>query len=329
MGNVCCVGRINSSTSPPQSFNELPTITSMPSQLSPNSVKMQLEVSKDSSESQKFSKFDTVKFLSNKSSVIKTLDYSLIDAEDLSITEQKQVLQVLDQYKSFLDPQDQEMVDGFIQLSNPLPSMIMITTHALYHLNQSNFSQVHFRFPLEDLSLIILTWTLTSIFLLDKTLKSGKKIETNDLENLVKSIQQVSFEAFGNYVPWLVFENFDSIEFQIDKIRFKEILSDDSLAVYRVIVEHGEYFEVPVMVEKCMESGRNRMMNLIMVLTSISVFMQGSTFEYIEKVDINKISKVSYTSKILSIESSSQKLEFFISESLFIRIQSYLPNPQP
>jgi hypothetical protein len=57
--------------------------------------------------------------------------------------------------------------------------------------------------------------------------------------------------------------------------------------------------------------------------------MLSSTFDYIEKVEINKISAVSYKSKILTIESPRHKFEFSISESLFTKIQSFLPSPQP
>ena len=144
-------------------------------------------------------KLNTANF---RSVVKESLEYTLIMPEDLTKPQQNQILMILDKYKSLIQEDDQEEVDGFLYVEeNKKKLMIMITTHAIYVLKPEDFSLIVRRVKLEDIFLIVLTKSKNELLFVIRGSKEDFLISSDNMENLLKSIQQVSYEAFNQYLP--------------------------------------------------------------------------------------------------------------------------------
>jgi hypothetical protein len=321
MGNVCCVGRVNSQTPQIQPSRDLLEIKTLPNDLNPSSPS-NAEKTLSLPDSKLNLKFDTVQFFSQRSSPENGLDYSLITAEDLSRSQQQEILKVLDTFKFLLDPDEQEMVDGLLKVTSIEEYFLMITTHALYLLDLLDLSQVFKRFKLEDLSYLVLTKTMKSVYLIGNSIKTVFSLSTHDMKNLILSIQQVSFEAFAQYLPWVVVDDFGRLDEYLVKVELN-LLSEENLAVTKVFVEHGDIGEVALVVQKCSESGKNRMMNLVLLVSNRAVYMLNSSFQFVEKILLAAQVNVRFNGRnsVLTVSGHGQSFDFVVELELAEKVQ--------
>lgn len=323
MGNVCCIGRAQPQIPPTEGrknsqraskklkqLTEIKTTTTL-KQSNPQQPFFELPDSPKSSHDS-HENYNTVKILSNRSDAYKTLTYTIISAEDLTISQQKQVINVLDQYKHLIEPDEQEMVDGFLHVQVESSYLMMITTHAIYLLNPVNLVDVNKRVQLEDISFILLTNNKEFVGFVENSVKGCLKVVCQDFDSLVFAVQQVCFEAFNQYLPWVVVDDIQKIKDQdIDK---KVIMGDRNLAIFKVFVEHGRIGEVAKIIEKCNNSGENRMMTVHLVVSNENIYMLDSSLDFMDMIPFTSIKNSVYKDKecLLEIKGQGKTFSFII-----------------
>ena len=354
MGNVCCTGRSHQSTNNTKLVSELQTSSaSNPSKpknpakkaskdfskkltsgqvlelenlkfFNKNNEKLS-EKSSDSVEENSLEKLNTVNVFSNRSETVFGLNYNLIMPEELTKAQQNQILSVLDNYKNFLKENDQEVVDGFVYVFQDDQKMIMmITTHAFYLLSIDNFMNVIKRTTLEDIILIVLSKNKEILLFVLKTLKDFC-LTCEYTTDLVKALQQVTFEAFNQYIPWITKETDEEVrKLQNNlKIEDKAILSDENLAITKAIIENGEIGETRLVLESCMNSGASKMMNIYFLLTDLAVYTLDSSYSFLTRFLLRNIEKIeiSYKDENVLIHEIENIHEFSLPVSLTEKIK--------
>lgn len=340
MGNVCCIGRthqqvpsVHNPQSPVKSSKKLKQLTEIKTTSSPKESNPNLNptfsedsesIHQSSHHSDELQNYNTVKIFSNRSEAHNTLKYSIITPEDLSPDQQKQVIKALDKYKDLLAPDEQEMVDGFFHVQTDSSYLMMITTYALYLLNPVDLSDVNMRVELEQISYIILTKTKEFVGFVEKSVKNLIKIKSEDIEDLVKSVQQVNFEAFNQYLPWVVVEAIDKVRDQdVDK---KTLMAERNLSICKVIVEHGNIGESVKIIEKCNNSGQNRIMTVFLVLTEECLYMLDSSLGFLDLILFRDVQEVAYKEKenLLEVKGKGKNFGFVVDAEMARKVKETL-----
>ena len=243
---------------------------------------------------------NTVNFLSNRTEARETLEYSLLMPEDLSKLQQTQILSVLDNYKSNLSAGDQEEVDGFVYVEESKKQhMMMISTHAVYLLKPEDISKVEKRVQLENIPLLVISKTKDTILFVVKNSSEDFVVCCENFENLLKSLQQVSFEAFGQYIPWITAQNAVETFALLRKVNVNttDLLNDEHLAIVKAIVEHGCIGETKLLVESCRNCGESKLMNVYFVMTDQAIYTLDSSYGFKHRIDLRSIEKLSINQK--------------------------------
>ena len=242
-------------------------------------------------------KLNTANF---RSVVKESLEYTLIMPEDLTKPQQNQILMILDKYKSLIQEDDQEEVDGFLYVEeNKKKLMIMITTHAIYVLKPEDFSLIVRRVKLEDIFLIVLTKSKNELLFVIRGSKEDFLISSDNMENLLKSIQQVSYEAFNQYLPWINAENSAELEKMKNNVVLdnRSMFSDENLAIIKLIVENGCIGEIKIINESFIDNKDTRALNAHFILTDQAIYLADSSYGFKKRISLANIEKISINSK--------------------------------
>lgn len=313
MGNVCCSGRNHQSSNDSQNnglIKNAPVETSQsenrikkaPSpnvleiaQINPEDLQISIEDPDLEPEIDYVERANTVNFLSNRTEIDQNLEYSLIMPEDLSKIQQTQVLSVLDNYKSLLSPDDQEQVDGFVYVTESQKNyLMMVSTHAIYLLNPDNVSLVESRTKLEDISLIVISKNYDVLLFVVKNSSEDFVVQCENMEGLVKSLQQVTVEAFGQYLPWITVEKAEDVHGMVNTVKVEGnlLLKDEHLAIVKAIVENGNIGETVMVKEMCTNSGESKLMNVNFVLTDQAIYILDSSYGFKKRISLLDIEKL-------------------------------------
>jgi hypothetical protein len=240
-------------------------------------------------------KSNTLQVLSYKSEEATELDYNLILTEDLTKDQKLQITSVLDRYKYLITENEQEIVDGLINVSKRGENlMMMITTHAIYLLDSKDYCTVINRVRLEDLILIVLSKTKDTLLFVVKNLKDNFYVNCEDIENLLKGLQQVSYDAFQQYLPWITVNTSEEVyKMQSSMpIETETLLSDEHIAIIKSIVEHGNIGETKLLTEYCPNNGKSKIMNLHFIMTDQAIYTLDSSYGFKNRFMLAEIEKI-------------------------------------
>lgn len=256
--------------------------------------------SNSSSKSESKRQIKTLNFMSNRSELDTGLEYSIIQAESLTKSQQNQISSLLDRYTDMVSDDDEEIVDGLgnITILND-KKIILITTQALYILNPDDYSLVDKRVVLEELTLLVFNKNKEQVFIeLKSDYLQNLIFQCDILQDILRSIQQVNYEAFAQYIPWI----FDSkIEDLYDLINDKNISKEnfytkDRMNVFKAIVENGNVGENPLVVQKAKDKIGDDGNEVVILITDNAVYTLDREYEFkkrvlfasVEKIDVNK-----------------------------------------
>lgn len=328
MGNSCCTGRLhqqktdltkNSKTNLPlelpfsnlnqksqnnaftnifeNSLSQEKIIKSQPNISFPKDTDSDLILCSIDEESD-YKKLNTINYFSHRSEINEGLNYTLINPEDLTKPQQKKILECLDRFKYSLGTDEIEEVDGFAYIEeNKKNYMMMITTHALYLLKPEDLSLASKRVILEDVAILVISKNKDTLLVANRVSKADFCVACDNVENIVKSIQQVSNEAFGQYVPWIVCDNGSDVLSMLYNVNIdeKKFFNEQHLAILKVIVEHGDVGESEILVENTSYCKDDQMINGIFVVTESGVYEVNTSYMFVKRIYLKDIDKIVYS----------------------------------
>ncbi|OMJ96347.1 hypothetical protein SteCoe_86 [Stentor coeruleus] len=247
-----------------------------------------------------YKKLNTVNYFSHRSEINEGLNYTLINPEDLSKPQQKKILECLDRFNYSLGTGEIEEVDGFAYIEeNKKNHMMMITTHAIYLLKPEDLSLVSKRVILEDVTILVISKNKDTLLIANRVNKADFCISCDNIDNIVKSIQQVSNEAFGQYVPWIVCEKGSDVLSMLYNVNIdeKKLFNEQHLAILKIIVEHGDIGENEILVENTCSKRDGQMINGIFVVTESAIYHVDTSYAFVKRIDLKNIDKIVYTNR--------------------------------
>ncbi|OMJ76412.1 hypothetical protein SteCoe_24245 [Stentor coeruleus] len=259
--------------------------------------------SNSSSKSEAKREIKTLNFMSNRSELNTGLDYSIIQAESLSKSQQNQISSLLDRYADMVSEDDEEIVDGLgnIIILNDKKT-ILITTQALYILNPDDYSIVDKRIILEELTLLIFNKNKNQILIeLKSEYLQNLIFQCDILQDILRSIQQVNFEAFAQYIPWIYDNKIEELYDLINEkgISKENLYTKDKLNVFKAIAENGNIGENVLIVQKAKDKIEDYAEEIVILISEIAVyildggygFKKRVLFASVEKIVVNKKDK--------------------------------------
>ena len=238
---------------------------------------------------------------SHKSEYLEGLEYNLVLPESLSKLQQTQIISTLDKYRELIPSEEDEQVDGLASvIENNKKKMIMITTHAAYLLSFEDYSIVERRVMLEDIFGLIISRKKDGFVIGVKVnYTENIIIKSEFVEDIVKALQQLNFEAFNVFFPWVTHENSSDFTKFLHSKEFiaKDLQSQENLAVLKAIVQKGNVGETKILVEKCSSSSENKEKDTNFVLTDEAVYSLDLFFNFVFCFSLKKIDKIVFNKK--------------------------------
>ena len=255
----------------------------------------------ESQESEENNIINPAVVFSNRSEMHEGLEYNLTAPTDLSKIQQNQIISALDKYHSLLKDEEEEQVDGLAPIIEKNKKfMVMLTTIAIYIVNADNLSIVEKRIRIEDFQILVIS-KLRDSFLIGVKIDYLENIliKSEFVEDLLKGIQQIYFEGFGNYLPWINKGSYSDLGKLIKNKNLIGEFDDTEMnsAFIKIATENGNIGEIKVLMENCSDSAEKKNKNVFFLMTDNAVYTLDDNYTLKNKFLLNKIEKVSINKK--------------------------------
>ncbi|CAG9316040.1 unnamed protein product [Blepharisma stoltei] len=224
------------------------------------------------------------------------IDYDLEEATNYTKSDQRKIIQILDNYQEELEDGDIEELDGLIEDANMNGVLItmMFTTHAIYILNSEEWSSVTRRVPFESIKAMSLAAKgLSVLFHIEP--EDGKYndilISSERYNDIIKATEQLYYECTGDYVQWNVAESKNDLFTFLNKPINKEFTSEDK-NLTKVFVRYGEIGEKKLKLQLCSTSSESFEFDKYFLLTNKGIYILKKDFGMIDKVFLENIRKI-------------------------------------
>jgi hypothetical protein len=323
MGNVCCIGRSQALKKPesievPQdSKKKVKKSEKKPSDKPPISTKKNnwqsalglqtspmpeeessLVYSSDSGPELDYKdEKNAEKVFSRKSEIEEGLDCNLIFLDSLSKLQQTQIKAALNEYKSLIPEYEQEQVEGLLNLTDQKNKTMMLTTHAIYILNSEDYSIVNKRVIIADIFVLVISKLKDAVLIGTTTEHSENILIVSDkVQDALKAIQQIYYEAVEEYLPWVTEPTSDGFSQKLTEKNLSQGVNKN-LWAYKVIVEYGDIGETIILVNKCSGTANPTERNLYFIMTDESIYTLDVSYKYKTKFSLTSIEKITINKK--------------------------------
>lgn len=263
-------------------------------------------------------------------SLIQELEYDLQEVDDLTQSEQQDIIKVFNIYKNELPLNEEEFFEGFSQIkvktsdSPPEDQVLLLSNYALYTLKPNDFSCVHRRVNLKCIQVILLESSLDSciVHTAKSDLLGDLWIYSRQLEDIHNCIQTLFRFLTQRFVPVRSFpENqLENLFNSVPGTLLQSLLEDDYLKANNVIVAEGKVGENIVLRQKCHCLNNGGIVTCIAVLSSKALYCLGDDFRFVSRLGLEGVKGVQVNEKLdkLVIEKSSGGVELWLLGSKFL-----------
>ncbi|CAG9330709.1 unnamed protein product [Blepharisma stoltei] len=360
MGNTCCTGRLNHGPlhnekdnikntskishkrkkSQHKSFEERRPSKQFKGKSSPKHLKTSLELKKLAKqlnqEAPKHVRFEKTESIRNaneekfKSDPFESqeilLHYHLEEASNYRKSDQRKIIQILDNYQGELEDGEIEKLDGISDKADMKGELVtlMFTTHAIYILDREDWTNIIRRISYKSIKAVSLAEKdIAILFHIDPNDEKYDDIliSSESYFDIIKAMEQLHYEITGNYISWNTVASKNELENLMNKPLAEQFSQEDKFLA-KIIMKYGEIGEKKLNFQACSTIFESNDYDKYFLFTNKSVYILNHDFTLAVKlllVNIYQIGKNSLQKSIILYSSSKSyyaKLQLMISKEI-------------